>query len=100
MYAYVTGESVQVGDRVLAWKPPVESVVALVLYPGTPEAEQWQCPRGGILLVEARPQEEWKHFGRMMISPGDLNGEVTFLRRGTTQEIEALRRGHYQSHSE
>lgn len=80
MFQYRTGENVQRGDVVRTGNHRT-GIVKLVITAGTPEAQAWACPEGGILV-----EEDWDGTPSLLAIPLGAQEEcddLTFVQRGS-----------------
>ena len=77
---YQSGIEVVEGDVVTIMRNegPVEGVVLQVILPGTPSAEEWSSPNGGVLI-------EGGGLGLSVTESLEEDEEVVFIRRANSK---------------
>ena len=80
MFRYQTGEDVQLGDEVVtALDRP--GVVIVMMLPGTPDAQDWACPGGGLVV-----EEQWDDTRGFLAVSLDSLKYLKFVRRGPPRQ--------------
>lgn len=85
MAKYRTGEIVQPGDHIRT--PRGDAVIVRVLQPGTQDAIDFSCPKGGLLWQQSHAQRGGGRGLEAIESLDPKDWEIEFVSRGVPPKL-------------